>query len=110
MYNIRRPDAGARTMTYIRKPIFCWVGCVKKNPNTDFFFFPNVERIASLAFTLACLLLPPPAFSKWELLLIHSQKKSLPPSTVGYYRTIGLLVGFPVAMRYRGTNVEFAIT
>lgn len=54
-------------------------------------------------FTLACLLLPPSAFSKWELLLIHSQEKSLPHSTVSYYRTFGLLAGFPVAAGFGGT-------
>lgn len=62
VHDIRRLDAGARATTYIfRKPIFCWVGCVKKNPDTDFFFFSFERRIASLAF------LPWPVFSSHPL-------------------------------------------
>lgn len=57
MYNIRYPDAAARATTYIfHKPIFCWVGCVKKNPNT--YIFPLERRIASLAFYLGLSALP----------------------------------------------------
>lgn len=72
-----------------------------------FIFFPLKEELLLWLFfkTLACLLLLPPAFSKWELLLIHSQEKSLPPSTVGYFRTIGPLGGSPVTVGM-GEQVE----
>lgn len=73
----------------------------KKESKYRFFFPLWKKNCFSGFFTLACLVLPPPAFSKWELLLIYSQEKSLLHSTVGYFRTIGLLTGFPVAGWYR---------
>lgn len=59
VHDIRRLDAGARATTYIfRKPIFCWVGCVKKNP--DFFFFPLKEELLLWLFYLGLSSPPTP--------------------------------------------------